>query len=629
MCGIAALSVREPDPGLQEIALMMARQQRHRGPDLQASYGAPDQRVALGHARLSIVDLSALGNQPMANETEDVWVVCNGEIYNHVELRGALQAKGHRFRSGSDTEVLLHLYEERGTDLLEELHGMFAFALYDSTRNLLFCARDRLGKKPLVYAQTAAGVALASEIPAVLMFPGVDTTRDPVALGLYLLRNLRHIPDPWTLYRGMRRLLPGHAMTIRDGVVEKIWRYWNPDFAVRESSPEELRTAFDRAVDMRRVADVEVAALLSGGVDSSGIVHAMRALGTDRLRTYAMGRDADDEELLRARAMADRLGTDHKEYTFDPDRQYTQFEELLRLYGEPIMVLPLTFAYELCQHIRDDGIRVVMTGHGADELFYGYSGNNSLALLSAFLPFVPGPMRPLLRELAGCFAPGSRAREAFLVAASPVGERKAALYKDEARRLWADLLDAPELVQSVEESVAKWLGVWFGDHKPGAYIDEANVVGLMHENSHSVTIAGDLPAMAASVEARCPFLDQELVQLAWRIHYRQKTPKVRDLSQNKWILKKALEGRVPEELLYAPKRGFGYHIQEEGVLRGPWKSRVDQTFASTDDFEGLFNADAIRRLKSRFDRREGVPAILIAKLYALAVCRAQGAQLTA
>ncbi|HLV79494.1 MAG TPA: hypothetical protein VKT32_04405, partial [Chthonomonadaceae bacterium] len=197
MCGIAALSTGEPFPCLEEIALEMARKERHRGPDLQAAYLAPGGCAALAHARLSIVDLSPLGNQPMTNETGALWLVCNGEIYNHQELRRELEAKGHRFSSRSDCEVILHLYEEAGTDLPARLHGMFAFALYDARQDLLFCARDRLGKKPLVYAQTPRGLALASEIPAVRLFPGVDTAPDPVALGLYLLRNLRHIPDPW------------------------------------------------------------------------------------------------------------------------------------------------------------------------------------------------------------------------------------------------------------------------------------------------------------------------------------------------------------------------------------------------------------------------------------------------
>jgi asparagine synthase (glutamine-hydrolysing) len=616
MCGIGALFTKLPLESIGEIGLAIAKQQYHRGPDYQATYVAPHSRVALSHDRLSIIDLSPLGNQPMTNEDHTVWLVCNGEIYNHGDLRKQLQTRGHHFSSYSDCEVILHLYEEYGYDLVGHLHGMFAFVVYDATSDLLFCARDRLGKKPLVYAETAAGVAIASEIPAVRCMPMVDTSIDPVALGLYLLRNTRHIPDPWTFYHGIRRLNPGHAMVVEEGRIRRIWRYWHPIFTTRHTTVEEVREAFDRAVAVRMVADVEVGALLSGGVDSSGIVQAMVSQGTSRVRTYAMGRDENDEELLRARYMARLLGTEHQEFYFDPHRQHEQFIELLRLYGEPIMLLPLLYTYELCQRIRDDGLRVVMAGHGADELFYGYGGHNDLALLTTLLPFVPRAMRPWLYGLARCFPARSRLREALLVAATPAGERKARLYREEAKRVWSTLLDIGDIEPLVEEAVCQWLGTWLNDAPPDDYIDEASIIGLMHENSHSVTIAGDLPAMAASIEVRCPFLDQDVVELAWRIPYRLKIKHLREQRQNKWILKRALDGRVPQDLLYAAKRGFGYFIQEENVLRGPWKAHVDDAFWDAGTLGGIINSEAVKLLKATFDRGVGVPPILIAKLYA-------------
>jgi asparagine synthase (glutamine-hydrolysing) len=617
MCGIGAIYTRAPLDCIAEVAFAMARQLRHRGPDHQGIHVASHRRVALSHDRLSIVDLSPLANQPMTNEDRTLWLVCNGEIYNHGDLRPRLEALGHRFHSQGDCEVILHLYEEHGYDLLPYLYGMFAFILYDSVNDVLFCARDRLGKKPLVYAETAQGVALGSEIPAIRHFPGIDVAVDPVALGLYLLRNARHMPEPWTFFRGIRRLRSGHAMLVQHGQVAQIWRYWQPRPQMQETSVDEVRTAFDRAVGRRMVADVEIGALLSGGVDSSGIVQAMAIQGAKHIRTYALGRDRQDEELARARRAASLFGTEHKEFYFDPTRQHEQFETLLRVYGEPIMLLPLLYTYELCQHIRDDGVRVVMAGHGADEVFYGYSGHNDLALLSMFLPFIPQRLRPWLEHLAQWLPPRSRWREALLVAASRQGDRKAQLYRDEARQLWTALLHIDDVDAVVEEAVGEWFGTWFGDHPPPDYIDEAGMIGLMHENCHSVTIAGDLPAMAASVEVRCPFLDQELVELGWSIPYWQKIKRIRDHRQNKWILKKALEGRVPRDLLYAPKRGFGYHIQEEDVLRGPWKGAVDRAFATMDDLGGLLKCDAIVELKKDFDAGGSIPAMLIAKLYAI------------
>ena len=621
MCGIAAISLADPDPALGTAVREITARQRHRGPDFEDVLVSRDGRVALGHNRLSIIDLSARGNQPIANEDESLWLVFNGEIYNHDELRRALRQKGHSFRSRTDCEVILHLYEDHGTELVHRLKGMFAFALYDSRKGAVFCARDRLGKKPLVYARTSAGVAVASEIPALRRFPGIDTTVDEAALGLYLLRNLRHIPEPWSLYRGIRRLEPGHAMEIRGGEIVRVWRYWRPSFEPRPATVDSVRAALDQAVALRRVADVEVAALLSGGVDSSAVVQAMIAQGSAEVHTYALGRDKDDEELLRARRMAAYLGTRHKEFYFDPERQHDHMERLLAVHGEPIMLLPLLHTYELCHRIRDDGIKVVMAGHGADEVFYGYDGHNDLALISRFLAVTPPPLRPLIDRLASALPRNTRLREALLVAASAPGRRKARLYRDEGRHLWSRLFDLDDIDRRVDRAVEEWLGVWLEEKPPEAYVDEASILGLMHENAHSVTIAGDLPAMAASVEVRCPFLDHELVELAWHIPWRDKVPSVRDRSRNKWILKKALEGRLPNELIYAPKRGFGYYISEEDVLRGPWSARVDAAFAEMDDVDGLLDRAAVARLKAAFDRREGVPAMLIAKLYALHCAR--------
>lgn len=595
----------------------MADLQRHRGPDYQGIYTHPRNCVALSHARLSINDLAPQGNQPMSNEDGTLWLICNGEIYNHKSLRAELEKVGHQFKSHSDSEVILHLYEEHGEGLMDRLRGMFAFVLYDSRREIFLCARDRLGKKPFVYAENEWGFSAASEIPALKNLPGVDVAIDPAALGLYLLRNLRHVPDPWTLYRGLRRLNPGHAMIVRAGRIEKIWRYWRPDFAVRPVSNEELLSVFDETVALRKEADVEVGALLSGGVDSSAVVQAMVAQGAKGVRTYAMGRDKDDDELPRARQMAALLGVRHKEFYFHPERQHEQFLELLKIYGEPIMLLPLVFAYELCLNIRADGLKAVITGHGADELFYGYSGHNNQALISTLLPFLPDFLKPVLAAAALRIPETSRWREALLAASAPKGQVKTSLYRDEARRLWKFLFKDPKIASQADESIENWLGVWFEDSCPEAFIDESNVVGLMHENSHSVTIAGDLPAMAASVEVRAPFLDQELVQLAWRIAYQKKIRNWRNPTFNKWILKDALLGRVPDNLLFAPKRGFGFNISEDAVLRGPWKRQVDEAFDDLDVLDGVMNLDAVRTLKKQFDAGRGpVTPMLIAKLYA-------------
>ena len=617
MCGIAALTADHPIPDLDRLLGRMMAAIRHRGPDEEGTFVAATGRAGLAHARLSIVDLTPRGRQPLLNEDGSLAVVCNGEIYNCRELRRDLEGRGHCFRSDSDSEVIVHLYEEMGERCVERLRGMFAFIVFDTADETLFCARDRIGKKPLVYAETAAGVGVASEIPALFDIPGVDLSIDAEAVALYLLRNLRHIPDPWTLYRGIRRLPPAHTMTVRGGRIQHIQSYWHPCREPLATTTEAFLDVFDRAVSLRRLADVEVGALLSGGVDSTAIVDSLGRQDVKGIRTYAFGRDPQDEELIRARRAALLLGTRHREVYFDPERQHDDFDALLRLHGEPIMALPLTHAYSLCREIRADGLKVVLAGHGADETFFGYSGFNRMAVLSDVLRLAPTvATRAISGGLARTLPPGA-AREALLVASARPGGRKAALYGDEASRVWPVLLGRENARKLADDLIARWVEPWFADGAPAGYVDEAAYLGLMQENSHAVTIAGDLPAMAHGIEVRCPFLDHELVEMALRIPYRQKVVGIADRGRNKLFLKQALEQRLPTDILYAPKRGFGFFVQEEAVLRGPWKERVDAAFADFDGLGGVLDAEAARALKTEFDARGKVPAAMIAKLYAL------------
>jgi asparagine synthase (glutamine-hydrolysing) len=622
MCGIAALLGFGSVGNATDVVGGMVERLSHRGPDWRRATRVHPE-IVLGHARLSIVDLSDAGAQPMSNEDGRVWVVCNGEVYNHRELRATLAARGHLFSSSSDSEVLVHLWEEYGVEMLQYVHGMFAFVLADCRTGDVLVARDRLGKKPIVFAETAQGVALASELPALRGVPGIDWQVDADAAALYLLRNLRHIPDPWTLYRGVRRLPPAHAMLVRAGRITRTWCYWSPDLSQAELSGEELLALFDAAVGTRMVADVEVGALLSGGVDSTAIIDAMRRQGADRIRTYALGRDRDDEELARARAMAQRYDTQHTEVHFDPDRHHDHLELLLRRHGEPIMLLPLGHAYDLFQHVHADGIRVVMTGHGADEVFYGYDGHRRGAMLSNALRWMPPSVRAGSRWLARHLRQGTPLREALTVAGAAPGARKAALYRDEAAGPLSALMPHLRERETVA-SIDRWLATWRSAMGPApAFVDEAALIGLMQENAHSVTIAGDLPAMATGVEVRCPFLDATLVSAGLRVPYTAKVGHAMKPRLNKQILKTALEARLPREVLYAPKRGFGYHIQERDILLGPWRARVDAAFSRTDLLGGAVAMPEVRRQWSAFLQGAPVSAQVLAKLYAACVSEDQ------
>jgi len=429
-----------------------------------------------------------------------------------------------------------------------------------------------------------------------------------------LLHNMRHIPDPYTVYRGVKRLRPGHAMLLKDGKVDRIWRYWVPKIDSGRTTAERLRELLEESVALRMVADIPVGALLSGGVDSSAVVHLMRRETTEPIRTYALGFDEGDEDLKRARMMAGTLGCIHKEFYYDPDRQLTVFQRMLETYGEPIMLLPLIHTYELCRAIHDDGMKVVLCGHGADELFYGYTGHLRTTLLSICLPWL-APLIPLARLL-----PKGWDGELLAVLSAQAGARKAALYRANESEAWNTLI-TPDVRDDLSNLAAEEMEYWGATIPAGPYIDESNFVALMVENTHSVQIASDLPAMMASVEMRAPFLDQRLVSFALATHFREKVPSITDASRLKQILKTAVADLVPRELLYAPKRGFGMGIQERTVLRGPWKRFADSIFVQPDDCDGLFVTAEVNKLWRSHETDDRVNFSLLAKLLAIQVWR--------
>lgn len=619
MCGIGAICSNSPVDNLKEKLSTIGAFMLHRGPDFMGTYLAKDLSFGLVHTRLSINDLSPLGNQPISNENETIWLICNGEIYNHKQLRKSLQDKGHKFRSTSDSEIILHLYEEYGVECLSHIQGMFAFVLYEAQENLVFCARDKIGKKPLVYAKTDTVIYLASEMPAIKHFPGIDIDIDPVALSIYLSRNFRHVPEPLTIFKGIKRLMPGHAMLLKHGKIEKLWKYWQPEFRDKKIiSPAQVLDMVDSAIQVRSDADVEVAVLLSGGVDSTIIVDAMQRYKKARVKTYALGRNANDIEIKKARYAAKILNTEHKEVFFDPNYHHSLFLDLLRKHGDPIMLLPLGHTYELCQHIKADGIKVVMTGHGADELFYGYTAHNSQALISLILPYLSCLGGKIIKKMLPFSVKHDKLRELSIIATKPAGFRKSSLYQYEILNFWKDFFIKQAVLAESSNIIENLMLTWLDPNVNLPYIDEANIIGLMLENTHSITIAGDLPAMAASVEVRCPFLDNRIIDLCWNMPFHQKVGILREHGKNKFILKEAFSKRLPKEILYAKKTGFGYGIQEKDVLLNDWKKPMQQSFASKlEVLSGVLNLEKIREYIDDFYNGKHISAMHIAKLYAL------------
>lgn len=618
MCGIGAVFLRAGTHcPLEALLKRMNDSQRHRGPDGEGVWY--EAGVGLAHTRLAIVDLSKAAAQPMESTDGRFVVAFNGEIYNWIELRAELEGRGVVFRTRSDTEVLIEGYRLWGEGMLARLRGMFAFVLYDRHERTALCARDPVGKKPLVYSEGAKGVAVASEIPALLALHkigfSIDTSIDHAAIAAMLVHNLRHIPDPATAYRCIRRLPPGHAMRIEKGWITRLWRHWEPGWKHQETEEqatlERVRSVFEEAVALRCRADVPVAALLSGGVDSTAIVAQAQRVTGEPLRTYALGAGPDDEDLRRARLAAAQLGTHHREFYFDAQEGFERYRRLVSAYGEPVALLPLLHTQVLCEAMREDGIKVALAGHGADELFYGYTGHFRTAGLSRWLRHTAW-LRPVARHL-----PGQGRIWPLALVAAPAGERKASLYEVWALRDWGRVI-ADDAVSDLRNLASECMRDWGRFAALEEYIDESNFLGLLVENAHSVTISSDLPAMQASVEIRAPFLDREMINLAFSLPWRDKLRDARGRPRLKHILKRVVKDLVPAPLLDAPKRGFGFDIQEERLFSGPWREAVWQALAGLGTLDGLLDRQKVERLWRQIGSVRG-SAAMVSKLLSIAM----------
>jgi asparagine synthase (glutamine-hydrolysing) len=613
MCGIGGFNLR-PDVSFDDSGFLsqVNRTQHHRGPDDSGQWLAVGSRVGLCHARLAILDLSPAGHQPMHDSRGQLSIVFNGEIYNWRELRKDLEARGHTFRGHSDTEVLLNCYREYGESMLDRLRGMFALAIYDSRADMLFCARDRVGKKPFIYAESSSGFFFASEIPALTRIRGLDLSPNRAAIAAMLLNNMRHIPDPHTAFAGIQRLRPGHMLRVRAGRILDIRRWWTPEADSTEPTAKHLRELLEDCTQIRMVADVPVGALLSGGVDSTAIVSIMQRAAREPIRTYAFGFDPNDEDLQRARSAARTLGCVHKEFYFEPDSQLAVFKQIMHTYGEPVMLLPMVHTYQLCEAIHNDGIRVVLVGHGADEIFYGYGGHVRTAQVSDWLAAAD----PLLRLLPARLAAIQRLPNALGLALARPGQRKARHYLNSQQACWDDVISA-DAQQGLANLAAQEMAYWGGLAPSRHFIDESNFCGLLVENTHSVTTSADLPAMMASIEMRAPFLDPRMLAFAFGVHYRRKVPKTNNAGRLKLLLKQAVADVVPAELLYASKRGFGMGIQEEMVLRGPWRQFAGEMLCNADDLGGFFQPAGLRQLWRSFCAGDSSRTATLARMVAI------------
>jgi asparagine synthase (glutamine-hydrolysing) len=562
MCGIAGYIEDESARSGEERAAIldrMCRAIRHRGPDDQGTLVQGG--VALGMRRLSIIDLAG-GHQPINGCDRQVTVVFNGEIYNYRETQRELEARGHRFHTHSDTEAIVHAYEEYGAACVSHLRGMFAFAIWDASASALFIARDRAGKKPLYYTLTPEGSLLfGSELKSLLEHPEFRREIDHEALDAYL--TFGYVPDPLSIFRGVHKLPPGHHLTFSRGRV-KIEQYWDfqYDELVKERGEEdyleELRALLDEAVRLRLVADVPLGAFLSGGVDSSAIVGLMARHMGQPVKTFSIGFHEDSyNELKYARVAARHFGTDHHEFIVTPDICRI-VDELAWHFDEPFADSSAIPTYMVSKMAREH-VKVVLSGDGGDELFAGYTRyvvdrrRSRFARLPRFLR--SGMMQPLSRRLPH----GAWGRNYLHnVALDPIGR-----YLDSISvftSLGKDALYSAELRSQLngDEQAAELFSAHLARVRSTEPLDALLYLDSKTYLPGDILTKVDRMSMAVSLEARTPLLDHKLIEFVTRI---PASLKMKGL-ETKHIFKQAVRGLVPDEILDRPKQGFGVPIQQ-------------------------------------------------------------------
>jgi asparagine synthase (glutamine-hydrolysing) len=595
----------------------------HRGPDDEG--GIQLDGVTLGSRRLSIIDIAG-GHQPIHNEDSTVWVIQNGEIYNHLDLRKLLVSAGHVFTTQSDTEVLAHGYEEWGESMVERLNGMFAFAVLDRRRRRVLLGRDRMGIKPLHYAVDGKRLVFASELKCLLCDPALRRDIDPVALDEYLA--LEFVPSPRSIVRGISKLPPAHTLEWWVGSgIHRLHRYWSPTLEEENGSRgrsldeecEELRTVLRESVRKELISDVPLGVFLSGGIDSSAVTAMMSQLGTE-VKSFSVGfAERSFDESRYARQVAQHLGTDHHELTLEPSMLLELIPKLPTLLDEPLGDASIIPTYLLSAFTRRH-VKVALGGDGGDELFAGYPTVQAHRL-AGYYNRAPRLLRKGLIEPVVGRLPVSRANLSFDFrakrfvsgAAHPVHER---------HRRWMGSFTAEERTVLLSSDVRDRLAA--GGHVKLAELDGAelrdpiNQVLLMDMRlylENDILVKLDRASMMASLEGRVPLLNNDFVEYATRLPL---TMKLRGL-RSKFLLKRALRGLLPDSILNRPKKGFGIPVAD--WFRGPLKEQMLSVLsAERIARKGFFDGAAVAalvgdHLAGRRDNRKQLWTLFVFELW--------------
>jgi len=624
MCGIYGFvqldRSKRADPAPLEA---MGKSLVHRGPD---DFGhMNDQYVAFGHRRLSIIDLSEHGRQPMSNEDGSVWVTFNGEIYNFQDHVDWLIGRGHRFRSHSDTEVILHLYEEFGIDCLDKLNGMFAFALWDKKKGEVFMARDRAGIKPLQYAVTGGQVVFASEIKALLKHPAVSKRIDPFAINEYL--SFESVPGPRTIFSEIKKLLPGNYLKIVGGQVINE-RYWRPPYPAREARrseedyAEEFHGILRRVVKRHLISDVPLGVFLSGGVDSSSVAALMREITPGNIKSFNIAfQEKSFDESSYSRMVAKHLGTEHYTEVLDERKALELVPRIMDYLDEPFGDASFIPTFLLSRFTRQH-VTVTLSGDGPDELFSGYPtylahraarvlGKFPKALLrsvNGLLGMIPPSDKNLTfgyqlqKMLSGLIEPSPVKRNYVWLGSFPSSEKPGLLAPG--------IMDQVSGVDEYGEAEE-----YFASCQADDLLEKILYCDQRFYMQDDILTKVDRASMAHSLEARVPFLDREVLEFAARLPIGLKLKG----RTTKYILKKTMKDRLPKAVLARPKKGFGIPVAQ--WFKNELKPLLmDQFEESKLRREGIFRPEYVQTLlrehfENKKDNRKQLYTLLAFELW--------------
>ncbi len=605
MCGIVGIVRREGQSADAGVLAQMCDAIRHRGPDEEGSY--VKDRIGLAMRRLAIIDIRG-GQQPIHNEDCTAWIVFNGEIYNYQSLRASLERLGHKFYTDSDTEAIIHAYEEYGAECPTHLRGMFAFAIWDDRTGELFLARDRVGKKPLLYTDTGNQLIFASEFSALLKHPDISREVNTEAIDKYL--SFMCVPAPLTAFRGIKKLEPGHTLRYKqDGTIE-IKRYWLPDFNTKLHINEEEagRRAIEllrEAVRIRLISEVPLGAFLSGGIDSSAVVALMSEESSAPVKTFSIGFEEQDfSELHHARRIAEHFGADHHEFIVRPDALEV-LPTLVEHYGEPYADSSAIPTYYVAKETRRH-VTVALNGDGGDESFAGYERYAAMRIAEAYHK-LPNALRKTFIERAFEWMPAPENSRHRLRRAKRFMEA-ASLPKVERYLRWVSAFDADDKSELYTDdfrhrtnamSGVECLAPWFAKANGAGIVDATLLTDMMTYLPNDLLVKVDIASMAVSLEARSPFLDHKVIEFAASLPEKYK---LRGLS-TKYLLKRVLEKLLPAENLNRRKMGFGVPIGH--WLRAEMQPFLRETLLSEKSLgRNLFKPEVVKQLIEQHTRGE-------------------------